>query len=64
MTTRKQELLNTQGSCTYELKVLFTVCERPVQLQARPNPNMETWGHGVGHTVSPLDEELLEVANC
>lgn len=49
-----------QGSSTYELIAIETVCTGPMPAQASHNPSMER----SGHEVPPLAEEPLAIDNC
>lgn len=50
-----------QDSCTYELKAIVAVHTRPLQPQARRNPDIERGG---GHWVPSVAEELLAFDSC
>lgn len=53
-------LLIQQGSCTYELTEIVTVCTSPMKPQLKPNPKMR----GGRPEALPVAEELLAVDSC
>lgn len=50
-----------QGSCTCEFTATVVACTKPVQAQARINPNME---RRVGPIIPPLSVEHIAIVSC
>lgn len=55
MTTKKKYFLDTSGQL-YKITLVVTACTKPLQAQARSNPNTK---RRLGHGAPPLAKELL-----